>query len=244
VGGPLRFDFEEGSVVVGGTCAVSGTTVTEPTAGNGQTLTVNIATMTETSNTTPCTVTVTYSGFIMDILDEAGNSPNELPIINTASFDGDHPLRPAGDPPLTASNTIRAEHNVFQKSVSPGTAVPGTVLNYSVVFQITDYGIIDQMVITDTVPDGIDFVTGSANIIVPGYSGPITPNIVTNGDGTLTLTYCVLDAGAGCVLNPPTTLPAGTGSPIKGRYGKRTVLPGSQYVLPMAWPTRSWPTIR
>ncbi len=210
IGGPLRFDYEEGSTIIGGTCSVTGPTITEPIPANGETLTVNLGNMTETSNTNPCTVTVTYSGYILDILDEAGNSPNELPVTNTASFDGDHPLRPAGDPPLTDSTTIRAEHNVFQKSVNPGTAVPGTTLNYSVVLQITDYGTIDQMVITDTVPDGIDFVVGSANITVPGYSGPITPSVVTNGDGTLTVTFCVLDAGPTCVVNPPATFPAGT----------------------------------
>ncbi|MCC6612838.1 MAG: isopeptide-forming domain-containing fimbrial protein [Anaerolineae bacterium] len=209
IGGSLRFDYEEGSTVVGGTCARAGLAITEPTPGNGETLTVNLTSVTEMTNTDPCTVTVTYSGYILDILDEANDLPDELDVTNTASFDGDHPLRPDDDPPLTATNTIRAEHDVFQKSVTPMTAVPGTTLDYDVIFQLTDYGASSRMVIIDTVPDGISFVDGSANITVPGYTGPITPDVVVNGDGTLTVTFCVLDTGPNCVLTPPATLPSG-----------------------------------
>jgi uncharacterized repeat protein (TIGR01451 family)/fimbrial isopeptide formation D2 family protein len=193
----LVFDFQEGSTVISGSCARTGAAITEPTVGNGQVFTVTFTSMTETTSTSTCTLVVTYSGYILDILSEAGGNDVD-PVVNNASFDGDHPNRPAATAPLTDSTTVSAENDVFQKSASPASVVPGDTVDYSVVFQITDYGDVNEVVITDTMPDGIDYIPASASVAIPGYTGAITPRLTYNANGTLTLVYCLLGTASDC----------------------------------------------
>ncbi|MCU0511413.1 MAG: PKD domain-containing protein, partial [Anaerolineae bacterium] len=188
--GQLAFQYT-GPTTFGGTCLRGATTITPPAAGNGQTLTISLASLRETTLTQPCTLSITYTGYILDVLAENGTL-NELDIINRASFDFDHATLPS--PTLTDTNVVQAEHVTFQKLVNPAVAVPGDTLTYTINFQVTDYNSATQIVVVDIMPDGLSYVVGSGEIAIPGFTGGITPVIVPNGDGSLRLTFNVLAA--------------------------------------------------
>jgi uncharacterized repeat protein (TIGR01451 family)/fimbrial isopeptide formation D2 family protein len=104
-------------------------------------------------------------------------------------------------PAATDDTTVTAKHVAVQKSVTPAQATPGTALTYSLNFQVSDFGDADSLVVTDTIPDGIDFVS-HGSLTVNGSAVPITPTTTINPDFTTTVVYDI-GAAAG-------TLPAGT----------------------------------
>ena len=186
-----------GPTVVSGTCTTTGQVITNPsTLIPGGTLAVTHATIVNPSTTDTCLLTVTFTGYIIDILTEVNNvNPVEL-IINNASFNYSWQGIPGTE--ATDTNTVSAENMVFQKSASPAVVDPGEIVNYSVVAQITEYGNIQQATIIDTMPDGMDYNAGSGSFASPDFGTVlITPAIVINGDGTLTLTFDLTAASGG-----------------------------------------------
>ncbi|MBE2184372.1 MAG: isopeptide-forming domain-containing fimbrial protein, partial [Anaerolineae bacterium] len=171
-----------------GTCTSTlGSSTLPSTSSPGGTLNLTFSSIVNPSASSTCTLTVEYTGYITDILDEVGNSPNDVDILNNATFDYSYLGNPG--PQIPSDDHVSAEHTVFQKSASPAVVQPGDTVNYSVVFQITEYGTVASMTITDTMSAGVDYVANSGNLTVGSYNGAITPIITVNGDGTLTLVF-------------------------------------------------------
>jgi len=143
--------------------------------------------------TTASDVVVSYSGYIIDTLDETVCTTEDQ--VNNASADGTYV--PASGPsqilpPINDTTTVTAKHVAVQKGVSPGLASPGAALNYTLNFQVTDFGDPDSLIVTDILPDGIDFVAHDT-LSVNGSPVAITPSVTVNGDFTTTIVY---DIGA------------------------------------------------
>ena len=152
-------------------------------------------------------VVVTYQGSIIDTLDETNCVVENQ--INNASAEGTY-VPPIGLPqPLSAildSTVVAAKHVAVQKGVSPGLASPGAALVYTLHFQVTDFGDASSLVLTDTIPDGIDF-DSHGDLIVNGGSIPIVPSVTVNPDFTTTVVYDIsavagtLNAGTAITLS-------------------------------------------
>jgi fimbrial isopeptide formation D2 family protein/uncharacterized repeat protein (TIGR01451 family) len=191
---PADFQFQAGSIAIsGGTgCSV---TQTPPSPGPGGMLEVTCVGAT-VGTTSASDVEVVYSGYIIDVLDE--NFCDIQPQINDASAQGTY-VPPVGPvqvlPPATDQTTVSAEHVVVQKSVAPGQASPGAALTYTLNFQVTDFGDVTNLVVTDSMPDGIDFIShGTLN--VAGTPVAITPSVTVNPDFTKTIVYDIGVAAA------------------------------------------------
>ena len=152
-------------------------------------------------------VVVTYQGWIIDTLDETNCVVENQ--INNASAQGTYvppvgPVQPL--PAILDSTTVTAKHVAVQKGVSPSLASPGAALVYTLNFQVTDFGDADTLVVTDTIPDGIDFVS-HGDLIVNGSSVPIVPVVTVNPDFTTTVVYDIaavagtLNAGTAITLS-------------------------------------------
>ncbi len=187
---PPAFQFNGTANVTGGAgCALTQTPSTVTPGG--------VIEVTCTGNTvgtaSAADVRLTYSGYLTDILDET--FCDIQPQINDASAQGTY-VPPVGSPqvlPLAAdSTTVSAEHVVVQKGVAPGLTAPGAALVYTLNFQVTDFGDVQNLVVTDTMPDGIDFVS-HGNLVVAGIPLAIAPAVTVNPDFTKTIVY---DIGA------------------------------------------------
>jgi len=188
---PPDFQFQAGSITINGGVGCS-VTQTPPTASPGGTLEV---TCTGDTVGTPSAsdVQVGYSGHITDILDETFCEIQ--PQINDAGAQGTYvpPVGPNQTLPLaTDQTTVSAEHVVVQKGVTPGLTTPGSALVYTLNFQVTDFGDAQNLVVTDTMPDGIDFVSHDS-LVVAGSPVAIAPSVTVNPDFTKTIVY---DIGA------------------------------------------------
>ncbi|NKI35097.1 DUF11 domain-containing protein [Wenzhouxiangella sp. XN79A] len=147
--------------------------------------------------TSAADVVVEYSGYITDVLNEA--ACDIRPQINDASVlatyvDPSATAQPL--PPVSDSTTISAEHVVVQKGAAPGQAVAGDTVTFTLQFQVTDFGDADALVVTDVLPDGLDF-DSHGSLIVNGAPVAIAPlSVTTNPDSTETVVYDI-DAAAG-----------------------------------------------
>ncbi|MEG1423845.1 MAG: hypothetical protein RSC53_03700 [Peptostreptococcaceae bacterium] len=138
-------------------------------------------------------------------------SPNIIP--NTATFNYNYTINPTtvdGGASVSHSNTVYTEVNTVtltaSQSVDKKLANTGEMLTYTLIF--TNKGNInaDNVVITDTTPNGTSFVVGSisSNITYSGtdpstgitLTSPITPG------GNLTMTYKVLVGNTIPTINP------------------------------------------
>ena len=193
---PADFQFQAGSASItgGAGCAL---TQTPPGPGPGGVLEVTCSGNT-VGTTSAADVTVSYSGHITDILDEAVCEIQ--PQTNAASALGTY-VPPSGPdqvlPPATGQTTVSAEHVVVQKGVAPNQTVPGSALTYTLNFQVSDFGDAANLVATDTVPDGIDFVS-HGTLQVAGSPVAITPGVTVNPDFTKTIVYDI-GAAAGTI---------------------------------------------
>ncbi|MGB0514947.1 MAG: hypothetical protein ACPGJE_08920, partial [Wenzhouxiangellaceae bacterium] len=155
---PPDFQFQAGSIVVNGGIGCS-VTQTPPAATPGGLLEVTCSGATQ-GTASGSDVVVRYSGYIVDILDESFCEIR--PQVNDASAQGTY-VPAAGSPqvlpPVTDATSVSAEHVVVQKGVTPNQASPGASLAYVLNFQVTDFGDASSLVVTDMLPDGIDFVS-------------------------------------------------------------------------------------
>ena len=187
---PADFQLQTGSIGINGGVGCSVTQTPAPGSGGDLEVTCIGATV---GTTSASDVQVTYSGYITDVLDETFCDIE--PQINDASAQGTY-VPPVGPvrvlPAATDQTTVSAEHVVVQQGVSPNQTSPGAALTYTLNFQVTDFGDASNLVVTDTMPDGIDFVS-HGSLKVAGTPVTITPSVTTNGDFTKTIVY---DIGA------------------------------------------------
>lgn len=133
-------------------------------------------------------IEVRFPAYITDILDE-GVCDTRL-LTNTATADGTY--QPAGGgaavtlPQATDTSEVTAKHVAVQKGASPGQLAPGATVTYTLQFQTTQFGTTSALTLLDTLPDGINFNVGSANIAFGGGpAGGITPVYTPGTNDTL-----------------------------------------------------------
>lgn len=195
---PPNVQFVGPITVAGATC----TSTPPPGPGPGGSLSVSCAT--DTGVIGGGDLVVSFPVFVADVLDEATCATQNQ--INNATLAADY------DPPVGATTSIApinvtdevsVEHVVAQKGAAPANVAPGDTVNYTVSVQTTQFGTVDALTLIDTLPDGIDFVAGSATVDVGGGPVAITPTVVANASGTLTATFAVVPAVAATL--PPTS---------------------------------------
>ncbi|HSH26950.1 MAG TPA: isopeptide-forming domain-containing fimbrial protein, partial [Wenzhouxiangella sp.] len=217
---PADFQFAGNLTVTGGAGCTA--TVSPPTSTPGGSLEVTCSGNT-VGTAAADDVVVSYEGHIVDILDEMVCTT--APVINDAAASGTY--QPTSGPaivlpPANDQTTVTARHLAVQKSVSPAAAMPGQSLSYTLNFQVTDFGDADSLVVTDLLPDGIDF-TSHASLSVDGNPVTITPTVTVNPDSTTTIVYDIgaaagtLVAGTAVTLNYDAQVRnnyQGSGSPV------------------------------
>lgn len=182
---PASLVYNGGLNIAGGT----GCSATEPVLGSvGGTLTVNCTSA--TGGPGVADVVITFQAYIDDVLSEA--SCDSQPIVNTMVFDGMF----GGNslPQLSNSASLTVSNANVQKSASPGVVVPGlSRVSFSLDAQITQFSSIDNLVVNDLLPSGMDLVENSLSINGGGLIAFTTPlgsseaSFVENGDGTTTI---------------------------------------------------------
>jgi len=186
---PADFQFQSGTISITGG---AGCSVTQTPSGPGGLLEVT-CTGNTVGTASASDVQVTYSGYITDVLDETFCEIQ--PQTNDASAQGTYvpPVGPVQVLPLASDQTtVSAEHVVVQKGVTPGQTTPGAALTYNLNFQVTDFGDVSNLIVTDSMPDGIDFVS-HGDLLVNGAPLAITPAVTVNPDFSKTIVY---DIGA------------------------------------------------
>ncbi|MDZ7789008.1 MAG: isopeptide-forming domain-containing fimbrial protein [Xanthomonadales bacterium] len=196
---PADFQFTGPVNITGGSsCTVTNQPSTITPGGN-----LEVTCSGNTVGTTSANdVEVNYGGYIIDTLDESVCTNEDQ--VNNASADGTYVPTVGPNqvlPTISDTTTVTAKHLAVQKGVSPGQASPGAALDYTLNFQVTDFGDADSLVVTDTIPDGIDFVAHDT-LTVNGSPVAITPSVTINGDFTTTVVYDI-----GAVAG---TIPAGS----------------------------------
>lgn len=201
---PANLQFVGPVNITGGSgCSV----VTEPVIGaSGGNLSVS-CTGNTIGNTSASDVVVSYSAFITDTLDETVCSASTL--TNNATLNATYNPSigaPLVLPPSDDDSMVSTQHVELQKSVSAGLVTPGDTVTYTLNLQVTDFDDVNNLILTDILPDGTQFVAhGSLNIA--GANIAIIPNITPNGDGTTTVVYDVtavsgnIPAGSSITLN-------------------------------------------
>jgi len=179
---PSNLQYVSPVTITGGTGA---TIDVEPSGATpGGNLTVSFSGITGTTSNSD--VTISYQGYIVDILDET--NCNTSLITNSVTFDGEYAS--SSLPQIADSSNVTAKHICIQKGANPTAITPGDTVTYSLDFQVTDFGTADSLVIVDTLPDGVTFGVHQS-MTIGGFSVTITPSVVHNGDGTTVVTYDV-----------------------------------------------------
>ena len=155
----------------------------------------------------PVDIDIVYAVYITDILDETATSPQQL-VDNQVDLAYEYLGDPFTD---NATSPVIAKPLPMQKTAAPEVVLPGTDVTFSLNFQYTDYpdpaGVeIGRYAITDTLPDGLAYNAGSANITLGGVDmGPLNPVLTPGpGLGETTLVFSI--------VNPAGFLNGDTGS--------------------------------
>lgn len=200
---PPDFQFDGGLTINGtGTCTA---TVLPSLATPGGNLEVT-CTGVPAGTTLPNELTVTYSGYIIDALDETTCSATD--IVNEAQAAGDY--QPSSGPAIPVASTPRnvsvsAQHITMQQGVAPGNPDLGANLVYTTDIQVTEFGVPDGLVVTTILPDGIDYAS-ELSLLVNGASVAITPSVVVNAGFTTTVTHDIAAAASAAAV----AIPAGS----------------------------------
>ncbi|PIE90914.1 MAG: hypothetical protein CR997_03400 [Acidobacteria bacterium] len=131
-------------------------------------------------------LTITYTVYATDILDET--TCDERVVTNDASLNANYDGSAITE--VSDQSDMNVEHLPIQKGVSPGSAIPGQTVTFTLNFQVTEYGTCNALVITDTLPDGYTFdAHQSFNL------GTITPTVTeAPATGITTVIYDVTAA--------------------------------------------------
>ncbi|TVS15986.1 MAG: isopeptide-forming domain-containing fimbrial protein, partial [Planctomycetaceae bacterium] len=134
-------------------------------------------------------IVVRYSGYVVDVLDQ--NVCTAESIVNSATVAATYIDQEGMEIPLPEApgdSTVTAEHVAIQKSVSPGQVAPGADVTYGLAIQVSDFGTINSLVITDVIADGIDFDTASVTFSVNGGDPiAVTPTVTVVNDTTVVI---------------------------------------------------------
>ncbi|TMO83078.1 Ig-like domain-containing protein [Pseudoalteromonas spongiae] len=134
--------------------------------------------------TTTSDVTLSYNTYVPDILDEAICAVSS--VTNTGALDSEFPVGIASGQ-LTDTASVTVKHLAIQQGVSAGVVVPGETLTVTNQVQLSAFATANNLVVTDTLPDGLTFNAHSDLDI--GGTVAITPTVVVNADSTTTVTY-------------------------------------------------------
>lgn len=134
-------------------------------------------------------IVVTYGGYITDVLSELSCATDTL--TNLAIGSGTYQPQQGPDQVLNSndvSTTLTAKHLAIQKTAAPGTVAPNTAVVFTLNAQLTEFDGLSQLVIVDTLPDGLDFVS-HGSLVVNGAGIGIVPTVTANADSTTTISY-------------------------------------------------------
>ncbi len=177
---PATVQFVGPISVAGGNNCVA--TSTPSTINPGGTVTVSCDSAVGT--TVDDDVVVSFPVHFTDML--VSNSCANSLISNTATLDIDY--KQVTQPQLTSDTEVTAKHLALQKGASPGLAIPGNVITYTLAFQVDDIEDLNNLVVTDTLPDGFTF-TAHGGMSVGSNPVSIAPSVTANVDGTTTVVY-------------------------------------------------------
>ena len=79
------------------------------------------------------------------------------------------------------SAAVEGTYITIDKSGTPGTGGHGTIVDYTLTYATSEYYTADAIVVTDTLPDGMTYVAGSAS--------PAPSSVTPNADGTTVLVW-------------------------------------------------------
>ncbi|MFN8001987.1 MAG: LamG-like jellyroll fold domain-containing protein [Acidobacteriota bacterium] len=154
-------------------------------------------------------IIIRYEAFVNNTV-LSPNSCASTTLTNTATLDAQYNSQSI--PQQTADLLIEVEHVTLQKSASGPTAndplhvMPGDLVNYSLKFQVSENITANNVVITDTIPDGIDVPSGTFFATLqcagsPTALVPITnPSAAADGTKTLTINLGNLTSCRNCTL--------------------------------------------
>jgi uncharacterized repeat protein (TIGR01451 family)/fimbrial isopeptide formation D2 family protein len=168
---PTNFVLDAASVMVTGgiNCAVT----------TGMNLQVNCNSINGTGGVD---LTVSYSGFFADVLDQSNCITATA--TNTATFDAD--FLGTAISTLSGSSQLQIEHLSIQKSATAGSSViPGSVITFSLAIQLSDFATANDIQIQDILPDGYSYVFGSETANFGLISASVLNNSPSNGATTL-----------------------------------------------------------
>lgn len=199
-----------GSGLTNADCAV-----TQPAIGSGGTVTVDCAGPI-IGTAAGDDVTVTIPVVIPDVLDET--MCMDLPIpANTASLLADYLGNPIFSPAATQSDdSLVAKHFSVQKAASPGTIAPGQTVSYTINYQVSDFAELTELVLVDSVPDGLTLDTGSLVLNGVGLTSGADFLVTTQTGVNGTETVITLDFASLTVPLLPLTGDQGAGSGTTG----------------------------
>ncbi|MCH9698818.1 MAG: DUF11 domain-containing protein, partial [Gammaproteobacteria bacterium] len=178
---PADLQFVGPVTITGGTGCNALTSPSTITPGGN--LSVTCTQVTGTSSQQDLQIVIPV--YVIDTLDET-NCTTELKT-NTATLDFEFPAGNAF-PQLNAQDQLNAKHLAIQKGASPTLVNPGDTVTYTSTIQLSDFGTLDDLIITDILPDGTTF-NAHGSLVVGAATVPITPSVGTNGDGSTTLVY-------------------------------------------------------
>lgn len=179
---PANLQYVAPITITGGTGASIDVEPSGTTPGGN--LSVSFSGITGTASDTD--VTITYRGYIVDILDETNCGTSLL--TNETTFNGTYAANPL--PEITDTSNVTAKHICIQKGANPTAISPGDTVTYTLNFQVTDFGTANSLVVVDTLPDGITF-GAHQSMTVSGSTTAITPSVNHNANGTTVVTYDV-----------------------------------------------------
>lgn len=139
---------------------------------------------------------IEYSGYFADILNETACDAQTR--TNSATLNGEHNSNPI--PEESATSDVVVEHVSIQKGASPGLASPGQTIVFTVNVQISEYATVNDLQLTDTIPDGYTYQGNFTSSIVGIAAVP-----TVNGDGSTTLAIDATAAGNITGGNPQIT---------------------------------------
>jgi uncharacterized repeat protein (TIGR01451 family) len=127
-------------------------------------------------------IVITFQFYIPDhdadglpILDAACDP---VKAINNIKATGEwDPIDPRDAPLTVLSDTTPADHTLFkkciaiQKTASPAVVIPDDTITYTLNFQVSDYLQMNDLVVTDLLSDGQQYVAGSATLSVSDKTG-------------------------------------------------------------------------
>ena len=183
-------------------------------------------------------IAVSYPVYYTDVLDETTCGRSSA--TNAASAAATYVPgvgAPQVLPVINAQTTVELEHFALQKGATPGAVVPGDNVTYTLSGQVTDFGSVTNLVVTDVLSDGLLYDSGvGATVSVNGGPAQVVVPVVVN-DGapnyTQTLTFDIgavtglLSAGTSITISYQAEVQATYADPADGPVRASDDLPNT-----------------